>query len=61
MNVDKLTLLKKLETILDEAKRNGMWGTVEIVLQFGDPVLIHETRTTKLKKEGNTHDRHEYR
>jgi hypothetical protein len=59
--VEKMQLLKRLETILDEAKRTSMWGTVEIVLQFGDPVLIHEKRTTKLSKEGNTHDRHEQR
>jgi hypothetical protein len=51
--MDKASLLKKLETILDEAKRTSMWGTIEITLQHGEAVVIHETRSTKLRKEGN--------
>jgi hypothetical protein len=51
--MDKTTLLKKLEVLLDEAKRTRQWGTIEIDLQFGEAVLIRETRTTKLQ-EGNT-------
>ncbi len=51
--MDKPELLKKLDAMLDDAKRTSLWGTIEIDLQFGEPVLIRETRTTKLK-EGNT-------
>jgi hypothetical protein len=53
--MDKVTLLKKLEAILDEARRTSQWGTVEITLQCGEAVTLHETRTTKLRG-GNTHD-----
>jgi hypothetical protein len=54
--MDKPQLLKKLDAMLDEAKRTSQWGTIEIVLQYGEAVTLHETRTTKLRKEGNTHD-----
>jgi len=34
--------------MLDEAAKNNQWGEIQIVLRYGTPVLIHETRTTKL-------------
>jgi hypothetical protein len=46
--MDKLTLLKKVELMLDEAAKNEQWGEINIVLKYGTPVLIHEVRTTKL-------------
>jgi hypothetical protein len=46
--MDKITLLKKLELMLDEAAKTDQWGEIHIVLKYGIPVLIHETRTTKL-------------
>ena len=52
--MDRATLLKKLEEMLTEAQRTNQWGTIEIDLQFGAPVLIRETKTTKLQSEGNT-------
>jgi len=54
--MDKLTLLKKLEAILDEARRTNQWGSVELILQCGEVAVIRETRTTKLFREGTTHD-----
>jgi hypothetical protein len=54
--MDKSQLLKKLENLLDEAKRNGQWGSIEIILQCGDAVTIHENKTIKLR-EGNSHER----
>ena len=59
--MNKNTLLQKLEVILDEARRTSQWGEIIITLQYGEAVTLHETRTTKLKKEGNTHDRYEQR
>lgn len=53
--MDKTALIRKLETILDDAKRTAQWGTIEIVLQSGEPITLHETRTTKLRGEGKTH------
>jgi hypothetical protein len=58
--MDKMALLKKLEVILDTAKATRQWGKIEITLQEGEAVTINESRTTKLRTEGNTHGR-EYR
>jgi hypothetical protein len=49
-------LLKKLTAMLDEARRTCQWGNIQIVLQAGEPVTLHENRTTNLRKEGNTHE-----
>jgi hypothetical protein len=46
--MDRPQLLNKLEVMLDEAAKNNQWGEIQIVLRYGTPVLIHETRTTKL-------------
>ena len=54
--MDRPALLKRLDAMLEEARRTGQWGTIEIDLQYGEPTLIRETRTTKIQ-EGNTHDR----
>ena len=60
--MEKVQLLKKIESILDDAKRTSMWGNVEITLQCGEAVVIHETRSTKLRKEGNNpNERYEQR
>jgi len=58
--MEKMQLIKRLEAILDEAKRTSQWGEIIITLQYGEAVTLHETRTTKLRG-GNTHDRHESR
>lgn len=52
--MDKTTLLKKLDAMLEEARRTSLWGTIEIDLQYGEAVLIRETRTTKLQQQGDT-------
>ena len=55
--MDKATLLKKLETMLDNAQATRLWGKIEITLQDGEVSVINESRTTKIRQEGNTHDR----
>jgi hypothetical protein len=59
--MEKMQLLKKLETMLDNAQATRQWGKIEITLQDGEVSVINESRTTKFRKEGNTHDRSEYR
>ena len=59
--MDKMQLLKRLETMLDSALATKQWGTIEITLRAGEPVVIHESRTTKLTKDWNPHDRYEQR
>ncbi len=51
--MDRPALLKKLDAILEEWGRARQWGSIEIVLQSGEAVTLHESRTTKLR-EGNT-------
>ena len=58
--MDKTQLLKKLEVILEEARRTSQWGEIIITLQYGEAVTLRETRTTKLRG-GNTHERTEQR
>jgi len=50
--VEKLTLLRKLETMLAEAERAHTWGTIEIELREGVPSLLRKSTTEKV--EGNT-------
>jgi hypothetical protein len=47
-------LLKELQEIFAEAARTEMWGTVEIDLQRGVPVVIRQTRSKKLEVENNS-------
>jgi len=54
--VDKQTLLRKLEKMLDEAVCDRTWGTIEIDLKDGLPNLLRKTSTEKLQEStgGNT-------
>jgi hypothetical protein len=54
-------LLKELQDIFAEAARTEMWGTVEIDIQRGVPVVIRQTRSKKLEVENNSHARPSYR
>lgn len=54
--MDKQALLRKLDAILDEAARDGTWGSIEIEFQYGKPTLLRELKTEKLQDStgGNT-------
>lgn len=54
-------LLKELQEIFADAARTEMWGTVEIDLQHGVPVVIRQTRSKKLAAENNSHVKPAYR
>jgi hypothetical protein len=54
-------LLKELQEIFAEAARTEMWGTVEIDLQRGVPVVIRQTRSKKIEAENNSHVKPAYR
>jgi hypothetical protein len=41
----KEVVIKKLEAILDEAQRAGMYGTIELQLKAGEVELIRTSRT----------------
>jgi hypothetical protein len=50
--MEKPELLRRFEAILDEAGRTGMWGTVEVELQRGEPVLLRTIKTEKIEQRG---------
>jgi hypothetical protein len=58
--VEKQTLLRKLEAMLDEAERGSTWGTIEIELREGIPNLLRKSTTEKLQDNtgGNTRARY---
>lgn len=47
--MDKRELLRKLETILDAAQRDRMWGKIELEIRDGVPAVLRELRTENLK------------
>lgn len=59
--MDKMSVLQKLETMLDTAKNCNQFGSIELRLESGEVVVIHETKTLNLKKEGNPYGRFERR
>jgi hypothetical protein len=51
--MDKITLLKKLDAMLDEAARAQLYGSIEIQFANGQPTILRKNSTTKLDG-GNT-------
>ena len=50
-------LIKQLEVMLDDAAKNRQFGSIEITLQNGEPMMLKETRNHKLYSEGAPHVR----
>ena len=59
--MEKPDLLRKLESMLDVAKRNGEWGSIEIEFQNGTAVRIRKSTTEKLLNAENNRARYENR
>ncbi len=54
--MSKMQILRKLETILDEMEHGKTWGTVELEVRDGAPVLIRKITTEKIESaEGKSH------
>ena len=51
--MDKAALLKKLDTLLDDAKRQAMYGTIELQLREGEVEIIRTSKTEKVQTENN--------
>lgn len=45
-------LFQKLDTLLDEAQQSKGYGTVEIELRAGKPVLLRTVKTEKIEDKG---------
>ena len=56
--MDKATLLRKLETMIDDATNTRLWGTLEVTFQAGVPTVFRKISTERLTNEGgNPHGR----
>ena len=51
--MDRKTLLKKLEGMLDDAARTSMFGVIELEIRDGAPILIRTIKTEKIQCTGN--------
>jgi hypothetical protein len=58
--MDKTTLLKKLDAMLDEFDRARTFGSIEIVFRFGRASAIRRVLTEKVQNERETtrHEQH---
>ena len=54
----KAELLKKLETAVDDAIGQSLYGNIEIEFRAGEPVILRYEKTEKLDNRENT--RHGY-
>ena len=61
--MDRPQLLKKLESLLDEAERSRQWGNIEVEIRDGRPVVIRRSYTDKIAEENNRgqHNRYQNR
>jgi hypothetical protein len=54
----KAELMRKLETAIDDAINQSMYGNIEIEFRSGEPVILRYEKTEKLDNRENT--RHGY-
>jgi hypothetical protein len=62
-SMEKPELLKKLDTMLDSAARERTWGSIEIEIRDGVPVVLRKASTEKLQEDATAtknRGRHEY-
>lgn len=55
--MNKATLLKKLETMVDAFAQGRTWGTIEIQFTDGQPAIIRKMTTEKLDAPENNRAR----
>jgi hypothetical protein len=54
-------VLKELQDMFADAARTGMWGTLEIDFQRGEPVVMRVTRSKKLYTENDSNAKQSYK
>lgn len=59
--MDKPTLLRKLEAMIDEMKRGRTYGTISIAFRDGEADFIRKETTEKLEAQGNSHAKTNFR
>ena len=55
--MNRADLLRKLETLIDEAVRTQLWGTIGISFSAGVPVILRQETTTKVDSLKGAHER----
>ena len=50
----KDALLKKLDAVMTDAARTGMWGEINIVVRDGKATVLRTTRSEQLDTEKNS-------
>lgn len=59
--MNKAILLKKLESIIDEAERAHLFGTIEIELRDGHATVLRTLKTERLGENPPSHVKPAYR
>ena len=57
--MDRETLVRKLNAILDEWQRTHAWGTVEIEVREGIPNMMRTTKNEKLIAQEKIRDHYQ--
>ncbi|MGB6250488.1 MAG: hypothetical protein WBF54_15335 [Terriglobales bacterium] len=52
----KTALLKKIETAIDDAMSQRLYGTLEIEFKAGEPIYLKKLATEKLDEPGGRND-----
>jgi hypothetical protein len=56
MNNPANNALQKVVRAIEQAMADGMWGSIEVVLQDGQIMLLRQTETTKLYSGDKNHE-----
>jgi hypothetical protein len=59
--MNRATLIKKLEPILEEAERSRLFGTIEIEYRSGIPTVLRTLKTERLGENPPSHEKPNYR
>ena len=62
--MDREKIIRKLDGMLNAAEKERTWGSIEIEIRDGVPVIIRKASTEKLEEGatgGNNRGRHDYR
>jgi len=57
--MDTAQTLSELSRLLEEAKAERLWGSIQLDFQDGELVLIRRTETRKIQHPGERNNRHE--
>jgi hypothetical protein len=59
--MDTTQTLSELSRLLEEAKDERLWGSIQLDFQDGEPVLIRRTETRKIQHPAGMRNNHHER